>query len=36
LSITKSIIEAAGGQIFAANRERGGARLTIELPVRNR
>jgi signal transduction histidine kinase len=34
LSITRSIIEAAGGRIFAANCERGGARLAIELPVR--
>jgi len=34
LSITRSIIEAAGGRIFAANCDRGGARLAIELPVR--
>jgi signal transduction histidine kinase len=36
LSITRSIIEASGGRIFAANSERGGARLSIELPVRTR
>jgi len=47
LSITRSIVEAAGGQIHAesriraengaaaANREPGGARFLIELPVRN-
>jgi two-component system sensor histidine kinase ChvG len=33
LSITRSLIEAAGGTIRAANRPEGGARLTIELPV---
>jgi signal transduction histidine kinase len=33
LSITRSIIEAAGGRIFAANRPHGGARFEIELPV---
>jgi signal transduction histidine kinase len=36
LSITRSIIEAAGGRIFAANSDRSGARLAIELPVRTR
>ena len=36
LSITRSIVEAAGGRIHAANRARGGARLKIELPVRER
>jgi signal transduction histidine kinase len=35
LAITRSIVEAAGGRVFAANRENGGARLEIELPVRN-
>jgi signal transduction histidine kinase len=34
LSITRSIVEAAGGRIFAANRRGGGARFEIELPVR--
>ncbi len=34
LSSTRSIIEAAGGRIHAANREHGGARFVIELPVR--
>lgn len=34
LAITRSIVEAAGGRIFAANRDHGGARFVIELPVR--
>jgi len=34
LSITRSIIEAAGGCICAANRAMAGARFEIELPVR--
>ncbi len=34
LSITRSIIEAAGGRTQAANRPSGGARLEIDLPVR--
>jgi signal transduction histidine kinase len=34
LSITRSIIEAAGGRIQATNRNPAGARLEIELPVR--
>jgi len=34
LSITRSIVEAAGGRILAANRPQGGARFEIELPVR--
>ena len=33
LAITRSIVEAAGGRIFAANRGAPGARLEIELPV---
>jgi len=33
LAITRSIVEAAGGRIFAANRPESGARLVIELPV---
>jgi two-component system sensor histidine kinase ChvG len=33
LAITRSMIEAAGGRITAANRSQGGARFTIELPV---
>ena len=36
LSITRSIIEAAGGRIHAANRPGTGARFEIELPVRTR
>jgi signal transduction histidine kinase len=36
LSITRSIIEAAGGHIHAANRLPSGARFEIELPVRSR
>jgi len=34
LSVTRSIIEAAGGRIVASRRNEGGARLVIELPVR--
>ena len=34
LAITRSIIEAAGGRVLAANRAQGGARFEIELPVR--
>ena len=33
LAITRSIVETAGGRIFAANRAQGGARFVIELPV---
>lgn len=33
LSITRAIVEAAGGRIHAANRAQGGARIEIELPV---
>jgi signal transduction histidine kinase len=36
LSITRSIVEAAGGHIHAANGPTVGARLEIELPVRSR
>jgi signal transduction histidine kinase len=36
LSITRSIIERAGGSVVAANRQPAGARLAIELPVRTR
>jgi signal transduction histidine kinase len=36
LSITRSIVEAAGGSIHAANRAPTGARFEIELPVRSR
>ena len=36
LSISRSIVEAAGGQIRARNRPQGGARIEIELPVRSR
>ncbi|MGA9671213.1 MAG: sensor histidine kinase, partial [Terracidiphilus sp.] len=35
LSITRSIVEAAGGRIQAANRDHRGARFVIELPVRS-
>jgi signal transduction histidine kinase len=34
LSITRSIVEVAGGRIHAANRSTSGARFEIELPVR--
>jgi signal transduction histidine kinase len=33
LSITRSIVEAAGGHIFAANRPLAGARFEIEVPA---
>ena len=36
LSITRSVVEAAGGRIHAENAAEGGARLLIELPVRTR
>ncbi len=36
LSITRSIVAAAGGSIHAANRAPTGARFEIELPVRPR
>jgi signal transduction histidine kinase len=36
LSITRSIVEAAGGHIHAANGPITGARFEIELPVRSR
>jgi len=36
LSITRSILESAGGRIHAANRPHTGARFEIELPVRTR
>jgi signal transduction histidine kinase len=36
LSITRSIIEAVGGSIHAANRARGGARFEILLPACSR
>jgi signal transduction histidine kinase len=34
LAITRSIVEAAGGRVHAFNREQGGARFEMELPVR--
>lgn len=34
LAITRSIVEASGGRVAATNREQGGARIEIELPVR--
>jgi signal transduction histidine kinase len=34
LSITRSIVEAAGGRIHAANRSSSGVRFEIELPLR--
>jgi signal transduction histidine kinase len=34
LSITRSIVETAGGRIHAENRAQGGTRFVIELPVR--
>jgi signal transduction histidine kinase len=36
LSITRAIVEAAGGRIHAANRAQGGTRIEIELPVLTR
>jgi signal transduction histidine kinase len=33
LAISRSLVEAAGGRIGAANRPQGGARFLIELPV---
>jgi signal transduction histidine kinase len=36
LSITRSIVKAAGGHIHAANGPTAGARFEIELPVRSR
>jgi signal transduction histidine kinase len=36
LSIARSILEAAGGRIHAANRDPSGACFQIELPVRTR
>ncbi len=36
LSITRSIVEAAGGRIHAAHRAPHGARFEIELPIRSR
>ncbi len=33
LSIARQIIEGAGGRIYAENRETGGARLIVELPM---
>lgn len=35
LSITRSIVEDAGGRIRAENRDPCGARFVVELPVRN-
>lgn len=36
LSITRNMIEAAGGSIRASNGPRGGARFEIDLPIRSR
>jgi two-component system sensor histidine kinase KdpD len=33
LGIVKNIIESHGGSIQILNREEGGARVTVELPV---
>jgi signal transduction histidine kinase len=33
LGIVKNIIESHGGSIQIVNREQGGARVTVELPV---
>jgi signal transduction histidine kinase len=35
LAITRSIVEEAGGRVFASNRPQGGARFSLELPVSN-
>jgi len=35
LAIARSIVEAAGGRIWATNRAQGGACFSIELPVRH-
>jgi len=35
LAIVRSIVEGAGGRITASNGKLGGARFTLELPVRN-
>jgi len=32
LAIARAIVEAHGGEIFAQNREGGGARFTVRLP----
>jgi signal transduction histidine kinase len=34
LTITRSIVEGAGGRITAGNRDHGGARFVLELPLR--
>ena len=34
LTISRSIVEAAGGRITVCNRAQGGSRFTIELPLR--
>jgi two-component system sensor histidine kinase ChvG len=34
LTISRSIVEGAGGRMTAVNREHGGARFAMELPVR--
>jgi signal transduction histidine kinase len=36
LSISRSIVEEAGGRMHASNRSQGGARFEIEMPVRDR
>jgi len=36
LAITRTIVEEAGGRIYAANRAQAGARFEMELPVRTR
>jgi C4-dicarboxylate-specific signal transduction histidine kinase len=33
LSISRSIVEAHGGRIWATNREEGGARFCVSLPI---
>ena len=33
LAITRSIVEEAGGRVIASNRQQGGARFSLELPV---
>jgi two-component system sensor histidine kinase ChvG len=33
LSIARQVAQSAGGRIFAQNRNEGGARLVVDLPL---